>query len=150
MLGSTPDPIRAHWASTRIACPFLPWNRKKSTSFPAACPSTTRGGSGITCAVSNALLSSFSAICGNWPTASRNGLEIPSSVWIRIGYTPTAVPASTVSVTFQLAASPLGGGESSLKPNGAISRGFPARLAPLIESSLECPRRTPSGLAALI
>ena len=60
------------------------------------------------------------------------------------------MPASIVSVSFQLDASPLGAGESSLKTKGAISRGLPARLAPLIKSSLECPRRIPSGLVALI
>ena len=44
--------------------------------------------------------------------------------------------ASTFSLSFQLDASPLGAGESSLKPNGAISRGLPARLVPLKVSSL--------------
>src|SRR5262249_9392939 len=115
----------------------------------ATLPSTTIGGSGIGCACSNVLFSSFSATCGSCPTASRNGFEIPSSVWTRTGYTPTATVRSTVSLTFQAEASPLFAG-SDREGNGAINRGFSAKLAPLKTTSVVSPRRTPDGVTSLI
>ena len=39
---------------------------------------------------------------------------------------------------------------SALATNGAISRGFPARLAPLTTTSAASPRRTPDGARSLI
>ena len=48
--------------------------------IPRNLPLHHEGSSGSTCASSKLLLSSFSATWGSWPTASRNGDEIPSSV----------------------------------------------------------------------
>src|SRR5208283_2989549 len=136
----------AHWASTTTTCPFLPANLKYSTSLPAVSPSTTSGGAGSAWAASKVVLSSFSANCGSWPTAKRNGLESPSSVWTRTGYTPSATSGKTVSLKVHARALLRLGSTGSIRnANGPISRGFPPRFEPPIVTSLETPRWTPNG-----
>ena len=147
-VGSTPEPIRAHWASTTIRWPFLPANRKQSTSFPAARPSTTAG-AGTAWAASIRPLSSASATCGSWPTEKSRGAETPPSVWTRIGYAPAATDAGTVSLKAHASGLLRSGGRASTwNGNAAISRGFAPSRSPESVTSAASPRRTPEGEAS--
>ena len=100
---------------------------------------------GIFWAVSNVLLSSFSSDLRQLADRQQDRIRYPVVRLHSDRIDADGDAGSTVNLSFQLDASPLAAGESILKRNGAMMRGFPARLAPLIVSSADCPRRNPTG-----
>ena len=85
IIGSTPDPIREHNASTTIRSPLRPRNRKKSSSLPAHSPSTTTGfGIGL-CGGERVVRLDLRHLRAPGRRRTSTGFDTPSSVTTRIG-----------------------------------------------------------------